>query len=111
VSIDDFGTGYSSLGYVKSFPVNRLKVDQCFVRNLATDPSDAAIMRAIVSLGHSLKLKVLAEGVETAEQLMRLKAEGCDEAQGYHFGRPMPAEHFVALVRGEAGSASRAAAG
>jgi diguanylate cyclase (GGDEF)-like protein/PAS domain S-box-containing protein len=99
ISIDDFGTGYSSLTYVKNFPVDRLKIDQCFIRDLATDPSDAAIVRAIVSLGHSLELAVVAEGVETAEQLAQLRTEGCDQVQGYYFGKPMPAEDFVALVR------------
>ncbi len=101
ISIDDFGTGYSSLSYVKKFPVDRLKIDQSFVRNLTTDGNDAAIIRAIVTLGHSLNLSVVAEGVETAEQLARLRAEGCDEVQGYYFGRPMPAEDFVAMLRSD----------
>ncbi|MDB5642209.1 MAG: hypothetical protein JWN07_1526 [Hyphomicrobiales bacterium] len=99
ISIDDFGTGYSSLSYVKKFPVDRLKIDQSFVRNLTTDGNDAAIIRAIVTLGHSLNLSVVAEGVETAEQLARLRAEGCDEVQGYYFGRPMPAADFIAMLR------------
>ena len=99
ISIDDFGTGYSSLTYVKNFPVDRLKIDQCFIRDLATDPSDAAIVRAIVSLGHSLELAVVAEGVETEEQLAHLRNEGCDEVQGFYLGKPMPAEEFVALVQ------------
>jgi diguanylate cyclase (GGDEF)-like protein/PAS domain S-box-containing protein len=98
ISIDDFGTGFSSLTYVKSFPVDRLKIDQCFIRDLATDPSDAAIVRAIMSLAHGLELSVVAEGVETAEQLEYLRNEGCDEVQGYYFGKPMPAEEFVALA-------------
>ncbi len=98
VSIDDFGTGYSSLSYVKKFPVDRLKIDQSFVRNLTNDPNDAAIVRAIITLGHSLNLDIVAEGVETAEQLARLREEGCDEVQGYYFGRPMPAPDFIALV-------------
>ena len=101
VSIDDFGTGYSSLSYVKRLPVDRLKIDQSFVRNLTTDHNDAAIIRAIVTLGHSLNLEIIAEGVETAEQLAQLRAEGCDEVQGYYFGRPMPASEFVELVRSE----------
>jgi diguanylate cyclase (GGDEF)-like protein len=99
ISIDDFGTGYSSLSYVKRFPVDRLKIDQCFVRDLTENPNDAAIVRAMVSLGQSLELKVVAEGVESAEQLALLRAEGCDEAQGYYFGKPMPAAQFVALAR------------
>jgi EAL domain-containing protein (putative c-di-GMP-specific phosphodiesterase class I) len=101
VSIDDFGTGYSSLSYVKKFPVDRLKIDQSFVRNLTSDPNDAAIVRAILTLGHSLNLQVVAEGVETPEQLARLREEGCDEVQGYYFGRPMPARDFIALVAKE----------
>ncbi|MDO9441044.1 MAG: EAL domain-containing protein [Beijerinckiaceae bacterium] len=101
VSIDDFGTGYSSLSYVKRFPVDRLKIDQSFVRNLSSDPNDAAIVRAIITLGHSLDLEIVAEGVETAEQLARLRAEGCDEVQGYYFGKPMPAADFIELLRRE----------
>jgi diguanylate cyclase (GGDEF)-like protein/PAS domain S-box-containing protein len=97
-SIDDFGTGYSSLSYIRNFPVDRLKIDQCFIRNLESNPSDAAIVRAIISLGHSLKLCVTAEGVETAEQAAILRAEGCDEFQGYFFGRPMPLADLLARV-------------
>lgn len=100
-SIDDFGTGYSSLAYVKNFPVNRLKIDKSFVHNLKADVNDAAIVRAIINLGHSLGLDVVAEGVETAAQVAHLRAEGCDEVQGYYFGRPMPVDDFVALVRRE----------
>ncbi len=94
ISIDDFGTGYSSLNYASRLPVNRLKIDQSFVRNLQSETNDAAIVRAIVTLGHSLGLRVLAEGIETAGQLAAMRAEGCDEAQGYFFGRPVPAEEF-----------------
>jgi EAL domain-containing protein (putative c-di-GMP-specific phosphodiesterase class I) len=101
IAIDDFGTGYSSLTYVKHFPVDRIKIDQCFVRNLACDPHDAAIVRAIVSLGHSLELKIVAEGVETAEQVELLRAERCDEMQGYYIAKPMPAQDFIAFVRGQ----------
>lgn len=98
ISIDDFGTGYSSLNYIKRLPLDRLKIDQSFVRNLQNDPNDAAIVRAIVTLGHSLDLNVLAEGVETADQMACLRAEGCNQAQGYYFGRPMPAEDFIRLI-------------
>jgi diguanylate cyclase (GGDEF)-like protein/PAS domain S-box-containing protein len=100
-SIDDFGTGYSSLAYVKHFPVDRLKIDRSFIGNLKTDANDAAIVRAIVNLGHSLDLEVIAEGVETAAQVAHLRAEGCDEVQGFYFGRPMPSDMFVDLVRRE----------
>lgn len=98
ISIDDFGTRYSTLTYVKHFSIDRLKIDQCFIRDLATNPSDAAIVRAIVSLGHSLGLEIVAEGVESANQLAILRAEGCDEVQGYYFAPPMPAEDLAAFV-------------
>ncbi|MFD1333448.1 EAL domain-containing protein [Methylopila musalis] len=101
-SIDDFGTGYSSLSYVRNFPVNRLKIDRSFIHNLREDGNDVAIVRAIVNLGHSLNLDVIAEGVETAAQVGHLRAEGCDEVQGFYFGRPMPAADFIDLVRREA---------
>jgi diguanylate cyclase (GGDEF)-like protein/PAS domain S-box-containing protein len=101
LAIDDFGTGYSSLGYVKRFPITRLKIDQSFVRDMADDKNDAAIVRAIITLGHSMNITVVAEGVETPDQLARLRAEGCDEVQGYYFGRPMTSDDFVELVRRE----------
>jgi diguanylate cyclase (GGDEF)-like protein/PAS domain S-box-containing protein len=98
ISIDDFGTRYSTLSYVKHFPVDRLKIDQCFVREITSNPSDAAIVRAIVSLGHSLDLEIVAEGVETIEQTALLRTEGCDEVQGFYFASPMPAEDLIAFV-------------
>ncbi len=103
IAVDDFGTGYSSFGYVKRFPVSRLKIDQSFIRNMAEDPNDEAIVRAIIMLGHSLNISVVAEGVETEDQLARLRSEGCDEVQGYLFGRPMPPARFVDLLRSEFG--------
>jgi len=96
-SIDDFGVGYSSLSYVKTLPVDRLKIDQGFIRNVNSDPNDAAIVRAIINLGHSLNLKIMAEGVETAEQLAFVRSEGCDEVQGFYFSPPVPAEDFAFL--------------
>ena len=93
-SIDDFGTGYSSLAYLKRLHVDKLKIDQSFVRNLASDPDDAAIIHAIVQMARSLKMKTIAEGVEEEGMLAYLKLYHCDEAQGYHFAKPMPSLEF-----------------
>jgi diguanylate cyclase len=99
VSVDDFGTGYSSMSYLRRFPIDKLKIDRVFINEIASRPEDASIVRAIVSLAHSLRLKVVAEGVETPAQLDFLKAVGCDEYQGYHFSRPLPALEFERVVR------------
>jgi diguanylate cyclase (GGDEF)-like protein/PAS domain S-box-containing protein len=98
-SIDDFGTGYSNLAQLRRFRVDRLKIDQTFVRNLHTSRNDAAIALAIISLARALDLKVIAEGVETAEQCAFLRKHGCDEIQGYYFSRPVPAEAFAEMLR------------
>jgi diguanylate cyclase (GGDEF)-like protein len=99
VSVDDFGTGYSSMSYLRRFPIDKLKIDRGFVKDLITRADDASIVQAIISLAHSLRLKVVAEGVETLEQLHWLKSMGCDQYQGYHFSPPLSATDFGELMR------------
>jgi len=98
-AIDDFGTGYSSLSYLKRFPIHTLKIDRSFVQDVTTDPDDAEIVRAIVVMAHSLRLKVVAEGVETAEQLALLRAMECDAVQGYYFSRALAADEIEPWLR------------
>ena len=98
IAIDDFGTGYSSLSYLRQFPIDVLKVDQSFVHEISADPVRTSIVRAVISMGKSLGHRVIAEGVETREQLAFLQAQRCGEGQGYYFSRPVVAEQFAKLL-------------
>jgi EAL domain-containing protein (putative c-di-GMP-specific phosphodiesterase class I) len=98
LAVDDFGTGYSSLSYLRKFPINALKIDQSFVRQISHAPDETTIVTAVISMGRSLNLRVVAEGVETQEELAFLQAHLCDEAQGYYFSKPVPAEAFATLL-------------
>jgi EAL domain-containing protein (putative c-di-GMP-specific phosphodiesterase class I) len=99
LSVDDFGTGHSSLAYLKRFPLDVLKIDRTFIKDIVNDPDDAAITLAIINLAHSLKLKVVAEGVETEAQLDLLSLHSCDEMQGFYFSRPVPGTELEAMLR------------
>ena len=98
LAIDDFGTGFSSMSYLSRFPIDRLKIDQSFVCGLGHDETATAITEAVITLGHSLKLKVIAEGVETEEQLAMLRELGCDEIQGFLFSKPIGANEFCSIL-------------
>ena len=99
LAIDDFGTGYSSLSYLRRLPVDALKIDCSFIRDVNFNPDDAILVETIITMAHSLKLDVVAEGVETHEQLAFLRARGCDKAQGFYFSKPLSSEAFSELAR------------
>jgi EAL domain-containing protein (putative c-di-GMP-specific phosphodiesterase class I) len=99
IAVDDFGTGYSSLSYLRRFPIDALKIDQSFVRQINSAPDDTTIVTAVIGMGRSLKLRVVAEGVETQEQLEFLRAHQCEEAQGYYFSRPVAPRQFGILLK------------
>jgi EAL domain-containing protein (putative c-di-GMP-specific phosphodiesterase class I) len=98
LALDDFGTGYSSLSYLRRFPIATVKIDRSFIRDLTTDSDDATIVGAVITMGNRLHMRVVAEGVETPQQLAFLQEQNCPEAQGYHFSRPMVAEEFAKLL-------------
>jgi len=105
ISMDDFGSGYSSLSYLQAFPFDKIKIDRAFVMNLGRNPQSAAIVRAVIGLGHGLEMSIVAEGVETQEQLGFLADEGCDAVQGYFLGKPAPIGQYAALVGRSGGAA------
>jgi diguanylate cyclase len=98
VSVDDFGTGYSSLSYLRKFPIDTLKIDQSFIHQISATSEETTLLTAVIRMGRSLSLRVVAEGVETEEELKFLQAQRCDEAQGYYFSRPVPPRQFAMLL-------------
>ena len=108
ISIDDFGTGYSSLAYLKRFPIDSLKIDRSFIQDIPGDAGNVAITQAVIGMAHSLRLTVIAEGVETREQFDFLRSHNCDEMQGYYFSKPLPEAQMTSLL--EQAGAARAAA-
>src|SRR5260221_13776575 len=107
--IDDFGSGYSARASIKRFPFDCIKIDRSFIKDIPQDPDDVAITQAIIAMAHSLRLKVIAEGVQTQEQLDFLSEHGCHECQGYFFRRPQPPDAFAKLLRDNAGAMVAAA--
>jgi EAL domain-containing protein (putative c-di-GMP-specific phosphodiesterase class I) len=103
VAVDDFGTGYSSLSYLRKFPVDALKIDQSFIRQITGEGRDTTLVTAVINMARSLKLRVIAEGVENGEELDFIRDHECDEAQGYHFSHPVPASEFIAILAGAGG--------
>jgi diguanylate cyclase len=101
IAIDDFGTGYSSLAYIGRLPVNSLKIDKSFIHNVVNEPDKASIVSTIISLGHALRLEVIAEGVETEQQAQLLRLLRCDQIQGYLISRPVPADDIAALLKSD----------
>ena len=106
--MDDFGTGYSSLSYFRMFPFDKVKIDHSFIRDMIDNPQARAIIRSVIGLGQGLGVPVVAEGVETAEQLEALRAEGCDQVQGYLISRPNPIAHFEGVVIDRSGQPAKA---